>query len=105
MEMLDQYKEFLAELRVELKDGTLSKLDDIKVLRSTEAVNGYKAIVDWYYDDVTMKSLLEPDELDSDEDKKELLEVKEQYLSDKPNLKSITIDHCMDEMEDQIHDR
>lgn len=105
MEMLNQYKEFLEELREELKDGTLSNLDQIKVLRSSEAVDGYKAIVDWYYDDATMNSLLEADELDSEEDKKELIEVKEQYLNDLPNLISITIDACIDEMDDKIHNR
>lgn len=103
MEMLEQYKEFLEELRVELNDGTLSKLDDIKVLRAEEAVNGYKAIIDWYYDDITMESLLMPNEEDSEEDKKELLEVKEQYLNDKPKLETMKIDDCVDEMDDQIH--
>lgn len=81
------YTELITELHEELKDGALSLESRIQVLRSQDEIwRGYHPIIDWYYEDSTMRVLGL-----SDEDRAS-------YQDDKPHLIDATVDDVITEM-------
>lgn len=81
------YTELITELHKELKDGALSLESRIQILRSQDEIwRGYRPIIDWYYEDSTMRVLGL-----SDEDRAA-------YQEDKPYLVKATVSEALDEM-------
>ena len=82
------YSDLIAELKEEQEDGILSVTDDIQILRSQEPLYwDYYPIIDWYYNDKTMKKEI----LSNRDERKE-------YEKDKPRLETITLGDCLSEM-------
>lgn len=71
------YTELIEELHEELRDDTLSLDSHIQILRSPNEIwRGYRPIIDWYYEDSTMRviGLDDEDRVSYQEDKPHLIE-------------------------------
>lgn len=83
------YQEMIQELKEEINDGILSPTDDIQILRSSKTIgDNYKPIIDWYYDDNTMVEISETDLFDSEQDIKQMRQMYQEYIKNKPFLKT-----------------
>lgn len=104
MKISYDYEEIIQELKEELKDGMFTLSDTIQVLRSDNTIeDGYRPIIDWYYDDMVMAETLANDLLDDEEDLEEKRNLKKQYENDKLYLESITVKQCLNEMEEKMN--
>ncbi len=104
------YKELMKEINDEVSEGMLTMKDSIQLLRDeTPVFENYCPIIDWYYDEFTMKEELDTpleemylEEEFSKEDwaemKKEREAYKKQYESDQPRLVSMTVKDTLTEM-------
>lgn len=82
------YSEMIGELEDELQEGILQKLDTIFVLRSEKSFpDGYKPIIDWYYENT--EEIIESEK------------EKEAFMKDKPHLEKILAELCLDEMKER----
>lgn len=96
------YREIIKELKEELRDGILSLTDTIQVLRSdSDVCNGYRPIIDWYYDNDKMMKLLKGNFFDDEEDFKELHLIKEPFEKDVPLLENIFVGVCLMELKER----
>lgn len=100
------YSELLKELEEELRDGAVTLMTVIQVLRTDNpAYENYHPVVDWYYDD---KSQMGDFELRPEYSRivlKRLKEEKMKYLSIKHKLEKIKVCELIREMEDYSHTR
>lgn len=93
------YQDLIDEIKEEVKFGILSETATIQILRDINSDSeGYKEILDWYYNKETMDLELAPDEEDSKEDSEDKALIKKQYLQDLKSLKDITVEECLKEM-------
>jgi hypothetical protein len=54
MRITYDYSEFLQEFREELYECALSLEDEVLVLRGKPLPDGYRPVIDWYYDEDVM---------------------------------------------------
>lgn len=104
------YEEFIAEINEEVEEGSLTLKDSIQILRDSKAlINDYCPIIDWYYDEYTMKEELsisleemylkeEFSKEEWQEMKKEQEAYKKQYESDQSNLITMKVKDVLTEM-------
>lgn len=101
MKISYDYSDMIKELKDELTDGILSITDNIQVLRAEQVLeNGYRPIIDWYYDDRKIEEDLKSDIFDDEQEIEEKRKIKEQYKKDKPSLSNILVGNCILEMEE-----
>lgn len=106
----ERYRSIIKEINEEVSEGVLQAGDEIQILREEKPVfQDYCEIIDWYYDEYTMKEELEtpleemylPEEFSKKEwemMKKEQKEYKEQYKADLPKLQKMTVKAVLTEM-------
>jgi hypothetical protein len=58
MRITYDYSEFLQEFREELYECALSLEDEVLVLRGKPLPDGYRPVIDWYYDEDVMLDML-----------------------------------------------
>ena len=93
------YQELIDDLKDEVGVGSLTNAEEIQVLRQEKAdVEGYRQILDWYYNDQAMTIELAPEAADSKEETKDKMLLREQYQKDKPTLETLTVEACLAEM-------
>ena len=102
MKISYDYEEMIQELKEDVSDGVLSLTDTIQILRSDKDIyNGYRPIIDWYYNDERIADDLKLDVFDDEQEIEEKRQIKEQYEKDKPNLLNILVGNCILEMEER----
>lgn len=102
MKLSYDYSELISEIKAYLEDMTTMPGDQVQVLRSEKALgDGYKPVVDWYYDDYKMESLLAVDPFDSDVGVFNKKQLRKQYEEKKHQLESMSVVELLNEMQDR----
>ena len=99
MKISYDYEEMLQELREDIEDGMLNSDSFIQIERGEERL-GYSPIIDWYYDQVTMISMCNPEIDDSSDEKKEKVKIWKDYTERAPYLKLCRLSDVLEEMEE-----
>lgn len=94
MKLSYDYTEFLQEMKEEIEDGMVTLESVLRVRRADEPIDkeGYRPIIDWYYDEETMKGLLE--ECENEQEKRMCLGYlpKEDYKLEYITVKDMIIE-------------
>ena len=103
MKISYNYEEMIQELKEDVSDGVLLLTDAIQILRSDYAIDndGYKPIIDWYYNHKRTLEILKSDFFDDEHDLEELRKSCEFYEKDRFNLVDISVEDCLLEMEER----
>lgn len=108
--LVENYKNILAELNADVKEGILTPKDDIQVLRGENPVfQDYKAIEDWYFDafvmaeefETPLEEMFMKEEFSEEEWKameKEQADYKEQYEKDQSKLITMKVKDVLTEL-------
>lgn len=93
------YQELIDELKDEVGAGSLNNDEIIQILRDkSPQKDGYRPIIDWYYNREAMAIELAPSDNDDKEDLKESMMLREQYQKDAADLEDISVEDCLAEM-------
>lgn len=102
MNKLDMFyyaREILASLQEDIQDNVLDLNENIQVLRFSECEIGeYRPVLDWFYSDDVMRSIVEIDLFDEPYEINEKHSLKEDYEKHKSLLEIITVQECIYEL-------
>ena len=99
MKISIDYEVLIQEIEDELREGTLLLSDTIQVLRDTSTViEGYKTIIDWYYNEEKMTTDMKS--TTGEEDYFGKVEATKLYKKDKELLLSIKAEECLSELKE-----
>jgi hypothetical protein len=105
MNVFYEYQTMLNEFKEDIAEGILAPADTIQILRSNKPVDdGYRPIIDWYYNDDVMT---EDSYIDIFDDELEIQEKKhtaQQYKKDKPYLENVTVAKCLAEIKSRLRE-
>ena len=110
MQISYDYSELIQELTEDIDDKILTENDTIQILRGKNIgpvthygvpkIIAYKPIIDWYYDQDTMASIMAEDPTDMlrDDDVVDCGKIQSDYEKNAPLLEDITVKDCLFEM-------
>lgn len=93
------YQDLIDELKEEIGDEELSLMDTVQVLRGPTIGDGYKPVIDWFYNHAKMEGLLREHFYDTAADIKEFNQLKKHYNDNKPYLEEIPLADLFSELE------
>ena len=95
------YSNLIKEIREDLRTHDLRPNDEVQVLRADKAVSddGYKPIIDYYYDHNRMIKLLAPGFSPEESELEELNRLRQEYNRDRPFLEPMKVADMLSEME------
>lgn len=93
------YQDLIDELKEEINDKELSLMDTVQVLRGPTIEDGYKPVIDWFYNHAKMETLLRKYFYDTPAVMEELDQLKKHYDDNRPYLEEVPLADLFSELE------